>query len=268
MLHHLIAILTFFSRERPLSLTDNRMLIISQFLSLSLSLSLFLDTSSPLLRQSDVNNIAISLSLSFFLSLSLSLSLCSWIDHLPFFMISRSLSLHCRRSPIIPFIFRCSLLTREFPWLRYPPGGWNQSCFCSLHLFSRLIPLLLSPSYLSFSPFTALQFFTVPGRDHLRFSDVVSSIGPAVDRNYDVAWRRYALRRIKIGCIHDCTHRPILAAIEHLYFKFQQKNESFDAETKYSCTWISGITFDIASYLQILQKDFALDPFQLTYERK
>lgn len=120
MFHHPIAILTFFSHERLLSLTDNQTLIISRFVSLSLSLSfcssrslfLFSDRSSPL-----PHNTA-------FPSPS-----------------------DCQRSPVIPFIFRCSLLTREFPWLRYPPGGWDQSCFCSLHL-SLASSLFFTPFFL------------------------------------------------------------------------------------------------------------------------
>lgn len=131
MLHHLIAILAFF-RARDSTLVDryNQTLIISRFVplslslytSLSLSFSLFSDRSSPL-------------------------------SHDTAFPSPSA----CQRSPVIPFIFRCSLLTREFPWLRYPPGGWNQSYFCSLHLsFASFFSL--SPSFpLLFSPSTALQ---------------------------------------------------------------------------------------------------------------
>lgn len=170
----------------------------------------------------DVNNIAISLSLSLFSDRS---------SPLPYDTAFPSLQ-GCRRSPVIPFIFRCSLLTREFPWLRYPPGGWNQSCFCSLHL--SLASSFLPPSF-SFPPSAALQFSAVPGRDHLRSSDVIPSIGPAVSRNYDVAWRR--IRRVlrpvafTIAC---CTHRPTLAATGHLrlMFSFRQGNENFAAQRR------------------------------------
>jgi len=198
MLHHLIAS-WHFSRERPLSLTDNRMLIISRFLSLFLSLSLcFLDRSSPLLRQSDVNNIAISL------SLSLSLSLCSRIDHLPFFMISRSLSLQTvgdRRS------FHFGALCWQESFHGYDilrEDGTNRvSARSTYSLASSLFfsPLLTSSSLL-------LQLFSSSP-----FLVAIISVSPTwsrrlVRRSAAIMTSRggeYALRRIKIGCIHDCT---------------------------------------------------------------
>lgn len=117
-------------------------------------------------RQSDVNNIAIRLSLSPLLRPSFSLFSARSSPLLsPRDTVFPSPS-DCQRSPVIPFIFRCSLLTREFPWLRYPPGGWNQSCFCSLHLslasslfFSPSFPLLLQ---LFSSPPFLLAIISVP----------------------------------------------------------------------------------------------------------
>lgn len=120
-------------------------------------------------------------------------------------MIPRSLPLQAvgERSPVIPFIFRCSLLTREFPWLRYPPGGWNQSCFCSLHL-SLASSLFLSPSFPLLPTFrgsSALQRSWPRSSPFLRRGPVDWSGGrPQL-------WRRVeeSTRRIKTDCIHDCT---------------------------------------------------------------
>lgn len=117
------------------------------------------------------------------------------------------------------------MLTREFPWLRYPPGGWDQSCFCSLHL-SLASSLFFSPSYPLLSSFrdsSVLRRFW-PG-NRLRFSDVVPSIGPAVGCNYDVAWREeYAAASRPVAfTIARCTHRPILAAIFVLYISARKR---------------------------------------------
>jgi len=157
---------------------------------------MFLDKSSPLLRQSDVNNIAISLSLS----------LCSRIDHLPFFMISRSLSLQTvgdRRSFHLYFGALCWQESFHGYDILREDGTNRVSARSTYSLASSLFfsPLLISPSLL-------LQLFSSSP-----FLVAIISVSPMwsrrlVRRSTAIMTSRggeYALRRIKIGCIHDCT---------------------------------------------------------------
>lgn len=221
----------FFARETTLVDRYNQTLIISRFVSLfpfATSFSFFSDRSSPLSHDTAFPSPS-----------------------------------GCQRSPVIPFIFRCSLLTREFPWLRYPPGGWNQSYFCSLHL-SFASFLSLCPSFpLLFSPSTALQFSAVPACDHLRSSDVAPSIGPAVGCNYDVVWRRVrAASRPVAFTIARCTHRPTLGTTGHLRFTFRQGDESFEmCGSRRLSTLLHTCEFRkcIASYIHFRIRFFSAD---------
>lgn len=146
----------FFARETTLSLTDNWTLIVSRFVPLSLpvfvSLSLCSrDRSSPLPRDTTL----------------------------------RSPSEIAGHSIYISVLFadkRVSMATIS------SAGGWNQSCFCSLHLSlaSSLFLSLPRPSYSSLLPSSSLlPFFGSPpfllarSSSFLRCNSVDWSGGPA-----------------------------------------------------------------------------------------
>lgn len=133
---------------------------------------------SPTDRQLDDNNIAISLSLSRSHADFCSLSTLRFPSPFLFTLSDRS---------VVPFIFRCSchsLLTREFPWLRYPLGE-EPIGFLLAPPISRLVSFCLSPSR-SFSFHMAVRFCW----SDLSSSHAASSIGPLVGCNYDATRRR------------------------------------------------------------------------------
>ena len=159
-------------------------------------------------------------------SLFLFLSFCSRINHLPFFMISHSLPLQ-ERSPVIPFIFRCSLLTREFPWLRYPPRGWNQSYFCLLHLSLVSISLFFFSSFLlllTFYSSSVLRCSWSRSSSFLRRDPVDWSAAIMTLRGGEYAPQQDRLHsRLHVAFIGRFSWRPDI-------YMFWQGNESFDVE--------------------------------------
>lgn len=90
-----------------------------------------------------------------------------------------------------------SSLTREFPWLRYPPGGEPIRFPSSLHL-------PISPSGLS--PFRCFPSVLFRHLFLFLFAATSSSIGSPVRCNYDVTRRRVrAARQDRLhptGCVY------------------------------------------------------------------
>lgn len=198
MLHHLTAILAFFARERPLSLTDNQTLIISR----SVSLPLAVRVSLPLC------------------SLGYIISPSSWY-RVPLLFGLSEIAGHSIYISVLFADKRVSMATIS-------SGRMGPIVFLLAPPISRLVPLLPSPS-LVLQLF--LQFFAVPASGHLRSSDVVPSIGPGGRLQL---WRRVeesSTRRISrpvAFTIARCTHRPILTATGHYVLIFRQGNENLD----------------------------------------
>lgn len=107
-------------------------------------------------------------------------------------------------------------LTREFPWLRYPPGG-EPIGFCLLHL--SLVSLFLPPLFyiflsLSLCPFS--QFTVISVRDLFLLPGPVDWSASRMQ-----LWRQKRTRRERAAVklialmVAYCTHRPILATIGH-----------------------------------------------------